>query len=200
MTTIWEHGGSVQDLIITMNCYALASHFLDYVFKRVTGITREILAYFPAGQDISLVTRDSLPSLIENIRKELAAIGRSLPFVTSESAHETVEKCLGEDEAFCFMVECSLATDQPIHFGHEPTNVEEAAAQVDQALAASHEIAREEPYVPFKGKGIVEDDEPPSATNAWTSSSVQEISGSSHTRSKQEPWNPPSPTPFREHV
>lgn len=64
---LWDHGASVQDLIITMNNYALEGHFLDYVFKRVTGLIREILAYFHTSQDISLIKCDSLPSLIENI-------------------------------------------------------------------------------------------------------------------------------------
>lgn len=68
------------------------------------------------------MNRNSLPSFIKNIRKELATTGRSLPFMTSESAHGTVEKCLGEDEAFHFTVKCSLATDQPVHFNDEPSN------------------------------------------------------------------------------
>lgn len=118
----------MHNLIVTMSCYSLECYFLDYVFKRVTGITREILAYFLIGQDISSVTRDSLPSLIESIKKELAATGRSLPFVTSESELETVEKRLKEDVAFHFVVECSLATNQPIHFSEEPANEEEVAA------------------------------------------------------------------------
>lgn len=57
--------------------------------------------------------------------------------MTSESAHGTVEKCLGDDEAFHFAVECSLATDQPTHFNDEPNSEKEATAQVQQALIAS---------------------------------------------------------------
>lgn len=48
--------------------------------------------------------------------------------MTSESAHRTVEKCLGEDEVFHFAVECSLVSNQPIHFSDEPSNEEEVAA------------------------------------------------------------------------
>lgn len=114
----------MHELVITMNGYDLEVHFLDYVFKKVIGITRELQAYIPVGQDISLVTHDSLLSFIENIKKELATTGRSLPFVTSESAHGTVEKRLGEDEVFYFVVECSVATDQPVHFIGEPDNKE----------------------------------------------------------------------------
>lgn len=146
------------------------------------------------------MTRDSLPSFIENIRKELATTGRSLPFVTSESAHETIEKRLGEDEAFCFSVECSLATNQPTHFSDEPNNEEEVAAQVQQALISSREKARQVPYVYFKGKGVVEDDEPSCVVGEGASSSVWEVSGSSHIPFEQEQWNPPSPTPYREHA
>lgn len=120
--------GDNANLITTMNCYDLEGHFLDYVSKRVLGIMRELLAYFPTSQDISSVTHDSLPGFIENIRKELATIGRSLPLVTSESAHGIVEKRLGEDEVFHFTVECSFATDQPVYFDNEPVNKEEAAA------------------------------------------------------------------------
>lgn len=123
-----------------MNGYDLEGHFLNYVFKKVTGIMRELQAYIPTGQDISSVIRDSFPSFIENIRMVLASIGRSLPFVTSEFAHGTVEKCLGEDKALRFVVECSLATNQPAHFSDEPSN-EEVAAQVQQTLIASREMA-----------------------------------------------------------
>lgn len=101
---------------------------MDYIFKKVTSIIKEILAYFPISQAISLVTRDSFLSLIENIKKELASIRWSLPFVTSEYAHGIVEKRLGEDEVFHFVVECSLATNHPVHFGEEPANAKEVAA------------------------------------------------------------------------
>lgn len=80
------------------------------------------------------MTWDSLPSFIENIKKELAAAGRSLLIMTSEYTHGTVEKHLGEDEALLFIVECSLAINQPTHFSGEPNNKEEAVAQVQQAL------------------------------------------------------------------
>lgn len=56
-----------------------------------------------------------LLNFIENIKWELVTTGRSLPFVTSESAHGTVEKCLGEDEEFHCTLECSLASDQLAH-------------------------------------------------------------------------------------
>lgn len=54
------------------------------------------------------------------------------------------------------MVECSLAIDQPTHFSDELSNEKEASAQVQQALATSHETARQVPYIPFKGKGVIE--------------------------------------------
>lgn len=63
----------------------------------------------------------------------------------------------------------------------EPNNEEEAAAQVQQALITSHETARKEPYVPFKGKGVVEDDEPTCVAGEGACSSVREVGGSSHT-------------------
>lgn len=131
----------MHEFVITMNGYDLEGQFLNYVFKIMTGITRKLQEYIPTSQDISLVTRDSLPSFIKNIRNELATI-RSLPFVTSESAHGTVEKCLGEDEAFRFVVECFLATDQHIHFSDEPNNEEEVAYQVQQALVTSRETKK----------------------------------------------------------
>jgi hypothetical protein len=73
--TLWEHGVTVQDLITTMNCYDLEGHFLDYVFKKTTGIIRELQAYIPTSQDISLVTRNLFSNFIENIKKELATMG-----------------------------------------------------------------------------------------------------------------------------
>lgn len=166
----------------------------------MTSITKELQAYIPIGQDISSRNRDSILGFIENIIKELAATRRSLPFVTSEFAHRTMEKCLGEDEAFCFVVKCSLATDQPVHSSDEPSNEEEAATQVQPTLTASFKMAREEPYVPFKRKSVVEDTEPPSVTSEGASLSVWEVGGSSHAYFEQEPWNPPSLTPAGEHV
>lgn len=128
LEALWHRGGTVHELIITMNGYDLEGHFLDYVFQKVIAFMCELQAYILISQDIFSVTRDSRPSFIENIKKELETTGRSLPFVTSESAHEIVEKCLGEDEAFRFVVECSLTTDQPTHFNDEPSNDEETAA------------------------------------------------------------------------
>lgn len=96
----------MHDLIATMNGYDLEGHFLDYIFHKLTGITCELQAYIPTSQDISMVTRDTLSGFIENIKKEFATTGRSLPFVSFESTHGTVQKHLGEDEAFRFTVEC----------------------------------------------------------------------------------------------
>lgn len=56
---------------------------------------------------------------------------------------------MGKVKAFHFVVDCSLTIDQPVYFGDELANAEEVEAQVQQALAASCEMAREEPYVPF---------------------------------------------------
>lgn len=39
----------MHELVITMNRFELKGHFLDYVFKKVTGITREIKTYIPVG-------------------------------------------------------------------------------------------------------------------------------------------------------
>lgn len=94
LEALWQHEATVHELVITMNGYDLEGHFLDYVFKKVTSIIRELQAYILVGQDISSVIHDSLSSFIENIIKELATTGRSLPFMTSESTHGTVEKCL----------------------------------------------------------------------------------------------------------
>lgn len=107
-----------------------------------------------------MVTHDTLPSFIKNIKKEFVTTGRSLYFVTSEYAHGIMEKHLREAEAFHFAVECSFSTNQPTHFVDESTNEEEVATQIQQAIVASHEIARQEPYIPFKGKGIIKDDKP----------------------------------------
>lgn len=41
---LWQHGVTVHELVITMNGYDLEGYFLDYVFKKVTGITRELQA------------------------------------------------------------------------------------------------------------------------------------------------------------
>lgn len=153
-------GGIVQERIVTMNGYDLEGLFLDYVFQKVIGIMCELQVYIPSGQDISMVNHDYLLGFIENIKKELTAMGRSLPFMTSESAHGIVEKLLGGDEAFHFAVECSLATVQLTHFSCEPSNEEEEVTPIQQAIAALHEMARQEPYIPFKEKCIVEDDRP----------------------------------------
>lgn len=87
---------------------------------------RELQAYIPIGQDIYMMTYDSLPIFIKIIKKELAATRRSLPFVTSEYAHNMVERRLGEDEALHLAIKCSLAADQPTHFSDDPSNKEEA--------------------------------------------------------------------------
>lgn len=107
---------------------------------------------------------------------------------------------MGEDEAFHLAVECSLATDQLAHFSGESRNEEEAEAQVQQALIASREMPMQEPYVPFKGKCVIEEDEPLNVVGEGASFSVQEVSGSSLTSFKQVPWNPPLPTPSGERV
>lgn len=98
--------------------------------------------------------------------------------MTLEFVHGTMEKCLGEDEAFYFIVECLLAIDQPTHFSDDPSNEEEAVVQVQQAIAASHEIAIQEPYVPFKGKCVIEDDKHSHVPAVGASSSVLEVGGS----------------------
>lgn len=74
LEALWHHGMTMHDLVITMNGYDLEGHFLDYVFKKVIGITRKLQAYIPTGHDISSVTRDSLPSFIENIRNDLVTM------------------------------------------------------------------------------------------------------------------------------
>lgn len=95
------------------------------------------------------MTCDTLPSFIKNIRKELATTRRS---VTSKFSHGTIKKFLREDAAFCFAIECSLATNQHVHFSDEPSNEEEAAAQVQQALITSREMVRQDPMSLSKGK------------------------------------------------
>lgn len=97
---------------------------------------------------------------------------------------------------FFFVVECSLDTNQLVH--EEPSNEEEVAAQIQQALSASHETARREPYALFKGKGVIEDNEPICIVGAEASSSIQEVGGSSCASFKHEPSNPPSSMPAKE--
>lgn len=87
------------------------------------------------------------------------------------------------------------AINQPIHFSDELNNEEKAATQVQQALITSREIARQEPYVPFKGKCVIKDDELTCVAEEEASLSVREVGGSSNTLFEQEPWDPPSPTP-----
>lgn len=49
LEVLWEHGATVQDLVITINGYDLEGHFLDHVFKKVTSIMRELQAYILAS-------------------------------------------------------------------------------------------------------------------------------------------------------
>lgn len=71
-----------------------------------------------------MLTRDTFPGFIENIRKELVATSKSLPKCGTVEAH------LGEDEEHHFGVECSLATNLPINFDVKPVNEEKAEEQV----------------------------------------------------------------------
>lgn len=61
-------------------------------------------------------------------------------------------------------------------------------------------MAKQETYVPFEGKYVIEDDEPLNVAEKGASLSGREVGGSSRTFFEQESWNPPSPTPSKEHV
>lgn len=80
--------------------------------------------------------------------------------------------------AFRLAVECSLVTNQLVHCDGELTNEKEAEKQAHQTIFASHETERQEPYVPFKGKGFLEDDRPSYISKIGASSHVPEIRGS----------------------
>lgn len=167
--------GIVWELVTIMNGYVLNNHFLDYVFRKVTGITIELNAFIHVGQAISMLLRTTLPRFIENIRKELAATGKSLPFVTSESGHGVVEARLGEDEVFRFSIECSLATNQM-------ENLRMRSRQKSRFAKLSNNL------VALKGKNL-------------TFPLREKVSlriGSSSVPVEQEPWNPSSLTPAKE--
>lgn len=64
----------------------------------------------------------------------------------------------------------------------------------------SCETTRQEPYILFKEKGVVEDDKPSRISKMGASSSVYETRWSSGAYLEQEPWNPPLSTPPEEYA